>query len=403
MLPVKRGREERADTGRAACNGNRSSCQSKVHWLLDWYHAHKDKVVGAFVGKTVNRLGLDVDGVVWADMTSLPFAESSASSLDDENLMFPGVCVPRRRSTRFDDEVPHGKRRDSVRAVEHPSYRCATGSGFSNSNLLDVLDCLDNHDDLQLDYTTVYYTTVVSVRLTSGRPCLHFPTEQVLCTRSSRYIPIVNHEVEMFKSQSLDGFLTELSSRNPTPGGGTAAGLAAAMGAALAEMVANVVGARDEAEKSRLAPFVEGCEASRAEFVAMMDQDSAAFEGYMTAVKLPKTTDDERLVRRGATQDALKGSTRVPLALAVRVCDFGELLVTTFCDAPRDIASDLYVGAAMLEAAYAGAIANVYVNLAYLRDPVFKDETRVTVQQCQTRVAVLGSFKDSIGRLLAIA
>jgi hypothetical protein len=56
----------------------------------------------------------------------------------------------------------------------------------------------------------------------------------------------------------------------------------------------------------------------------------------------------------------------------------------------------------MLEAAYAGGIANVYVNLAYLRDPVFKDETRVTVQQCQTRVAVLGSFKDSIGRLLAI-
>jgi formiminotetrahydrofolate cyclodeaminase len=175
------------------------------------------------------------------------------------------------------------------------------------------------------------------------------------------------------------------------------------MGVALVEMVANVVGARDEAEKSRLTPFVEGCEASRAEFTAMMDQDSAAFEGYMTAMKLAKTTDDERLSRRAAMQDALKGSTRVPLALAVRVCDFAELLVVTFCDAPKDIASDLYVGAAMLEAAHAGAIANVYVNLAYLRDPVFKDETRVTVQQCQTRVAVLGSFKDSIGRLLAIA
>jgi formiminotetrahydrofolate cyclodeaminase len=175
------------------------------------------------------------------------------------------------------------------------------------------------------------------------------------------------------------------------------------MGVALVEMVANVVGARDEAEKSRLRPFVEGCEASRAEFTAMMDQDSEAFEGYMTAMKLAKTTDDERLSRRAAMQDALKGSTRVPLALAVRVCDFAELLVVTFCDAPKDIASDLYVGAAMLEAAHAGAIANVYVNLAYLRDPVFKDETRVTVQQCQTRVAVLGSFKDSIGRLLAIA
>ena len=207
----------------------------------------------------------------------------------------------------------------------------------------------------------------------------------------------------MFKSQSIDGFLTELSSRNPTPGGGTAAGLAAAMGTALVEMVANVVGPRVETEKDRLAPFVESCEASRMEFVSLMDQDSEAFDGYMAAVRLPKTTDGEKAVRREAMQKALKGSTRVPLALAVRVCEFAELLAATFSDAPKDIASDLYVGAAMLQAAYAGAIANVYVNLAYLRDPVFKDETRLAVQQCQTRVAVLGSFKDSIGRLLAIA
>lgn len=152
MLPVKRGGEERADAGRAACNGNPSSCQSKVHWLLDRYHAQKDKVVGAFVGETVNRLGLDIDSVVGADMTSLTFAESSAGSLNDKDLMFPGVSVPRRAPTRFDDEVPHCKRGDSVRAIEHPADRCATGSGFSDRNLLDVLDCLDNHDDLQLDY-----------------------------------------------------------------------------------------------------------------------------------------------------------------------------------------------------------------------------------------------------------
>lgn len=206
----------------------------------------------------------------------------------------------------------------------------------------------------------------------------------------------------MFKSQSLDEFLAELSSHNPTPGGGTAAGLAAAMGVALAEMVANVVGKRNELEKVRLSPFVKHCEASRGEFIAMMDQDSAAFEGYMTALKLPKITDDEKLVRHAAMQEALKCSTNVPLALAARICDFSELLVMTFRDAPKDIASDLYVGAAMLEAAYAGAVANVYVNLAYLRDPVLKDEMRVTVQQCQTRVAVLSSFKGSIGRLLAI-
>jgi formiminotetrahydrofolate cyclodeaminase len=207
----------------------------------------------------------------------------------------------------------------------------------------------------------------------------------------------------MFKSQSMDEFLTELSSRNPTPGGGTAAGFAAAMGTALVEMVANVVGARDESEKQRLATFVTDCEAFRAEFLAMMDKDSLAFEGYMAAVKLPKTTDEEKAARRDAMQEALKSSTRSPLALAVRVCDLTDLLAYTFASAPKDIASDLYVGAAMLEAAFAGAVANVYVNLAYLKDAVFKEETRATIQHCRQRVAELSSFKDSIGRLLAIS
>jgi len=206
----------------------------------------------------------------------------------------------------------------------------------------------------------------------------------------------------MFRNQSLDEFLTELSSRNPTPGGGTAAGLAAAMGAALVEMVANVVGGRDDAEKQRLSTFIDACEAFRTEFLGMMDDDSLAFEGYMAATRLPKTTDEEKAARRDAMQNALKSSTRSPLKLAVRICDLVELVSATFVTAPKAIASDLYVGASMLEAGFAGAVANVYVNLAFLKDIAFEEETRGTIRQCQLRVAGLSSFKDAIGHLLAI-
>src|SRR5450756_138410 len=65
MLPVKRSRKCQADASRAGCAGNSFSCQSTVHWLLDRYHAQKDKVIGAFVDETVNRLWLDIDDVVW--------------------------------------------------------------------------------------------------------------------------------------------------------------------------------------------------------------------------------------------------------------------------------------------------------------------------------------------------
>jgi len=74
----------------------------------------------------------------------------------------------------------------------------------------------------------------------------------------------------MFRDQSLDQFLAELSSRAPTPGGGSAAGLAAAMGVALVEMVAHVVGARDESEKARLDGFVAVCETTRGTFLELM-------------------------------------------------------------------------------------------------------------------------------------
>jgi formiminotetrahydrofolate cyclodeaminase len=134
----------------------------------------------------------------------------------------------------------------------------------------------------------------------------------------------------------------------------------------------------------------------------MMDDDSLAFEGYMAATRLPKTTEDEKTSRRDAMQEALKSSTTSPLKLAVRICDLVDLLSATFSTAPKSIASDLYVGAAMLEAGFAGAVANVYVNLAYLKDVAFQEETRATIQRCRQRVADLSSFKDSIGRLLAI-
>src|SRR5664280_1046930 len=151
MLLIERSRQERPDAGRTAGDGNRSSCQSKVHWLLDRYHAQKDKVIGSFISETVNRFWLDIDGVVRADLTGLTFAESSAGPPDDKDLVFPGVSMTWRRPSWFHDEIPHRKRGDSIWTIQHPAYCCATGPGFSDWNLFHVLNSLDDHDDLQLN------------------------------------------------------------------------------------------------------------------------------------------------------------------------------------------------------------------------------------------------------------
>src|SRR5664280_3909606 len=101
--------------------------------------------------RQVNRFWLDIDGMVWANMTSFTFAESSTDSLDDKDLVLPGVSMTWRRPSWFHDEVPHRKRGNSILTIQHPAYCSAMGSGFGDGNLLDVLNCLDNHDDLRLD------------------------------------------------------------------------------------------------------------------------------------------------------------------------------------------------------------------------------------------------------------
>jgi formiminotetrahydrofolate cyclodeaminase len=172
------------------------------------------------------------------------------------------------------------------------------------------------------------------------------------------------------RDDAIGSWLDELGSASPTPGGGAAAGVAAAMGAALISMVGHLTvgkeGFRDL--DARMRSLVETAEGEREAFLALADEDAAAFESVMTAFRLPKGTDEEKVSRTMRIQEAYAGAAAVPLQLATRCTRLMELAEDATAMGNAHAASDGYSAGLLLFAAALAAMANVRINAAGLKD-----------------------------------
>src|SRR5580700_12021363 len=122
----------------------------------------------------------------------------------------------------------------------------------------------------------------------------------------------------MITQRPVETFLNELASAAPTPGGGSAAAIIGAMGAALLSMVCNVtLGKKSlEAAESDMKAVRDESERLRARLTAMVAEDIAAFDGLMAAYRLLKVSDAEKSRRTEAIQSNLTAATETPLACA---------------------------------------------------------------------------------------
>ncbi|MGH6796320.1 MAG: cyclodeaminase/cyclohydrolase family protein, partial [Methylocella sp.] len=125
----------------------------------------------------------------------------------------------------------------------------------------------------------------------------------------------------MITNSSIAAFLDDLASERPAPGGGGAAALSGATGAALVSMVANLtIGKKNyEAVWEDLAAVNAKAEALRAELTSAIEEDAAAFNSVMGAYGLPRATGEEKAQRAASIQAALKDATLAPLR-AVKAC-----------------------------------------------------------------------------------
>ncbi|MEO7209008.1 MAG: methenyltetrahydrofolate cyclohydrolase [Steroidobacteraceae bacterium] len=171
----------------------------------------------------------------------------------------------------------------------------------------------------------------------------------------------------------MEAFLNELASAAPTPGGGSAAAIMGAMGAALLSMVCNVTLGKKgmEAVEPDMKAVRDESERLRARLTAMVAADIAAFNGLMAAYRLPKSSDEQKSRRAEAIQSNLHAATETPLACA-RAC--AEVVALARRAAEKGFAgvvSDAGVGVLAANSALRSAALNVYINAPSLKDRAY--------------------------------
>jgi formiminotetrahydrofolate cyclodeaminase len=170
--------------------------------------------------------------------------------------------------------------------------------------------------------------------------------------------------------RSLAEFLASIRSPDPTPGGGSAAAFAGAMGASLLAMVAGLPKPRAATEEDvqRLRAAGERCTTLASELQLLVDRDSTAYELVMGAYRKPKGTDQEKAARSAAIQSAMRDAIAAPLAMMRACAAAAEQGVVVAAMGNPSASSDSRVGLELLAAALRGAKLNVEINLASIKD-----------------------------------
>jgi formiminotetrahydrofolate cyclodeaminase len=180
------------------------------------------------------------------------------------------------------------------------------------------------------------------------------------------------------KDKRIEVLLGELAGSSATPGGGSAAALTGAMGAALLSMVCNLTIGRKRfaVVEDELQEVLEEAQALLPQLASLADADTRAFDQVMAAYRLPKETQEEEGTRRAAIQAALQGATQVPLETATACAQVVKLTAQVIAKINPNALSDAGAAALLAEAGLKGAQLNVAINLAAIHDPDFVQETR---------------------------
>lgn len=174
----------------------------------------------------------------------------------------------------------------------------------------------------------------------------------------------------MLLKKNLEEFLNELASSSPAPGGGSAAALAAAIGAALTSMVCNLtIGKKKYLNiEDEMKSILSQNEKHRKHFADLVERDTNAFNKVMEAYSLPKENDAQKAVRAAAIDSTLKEAALIPLEIMKHCVDALALAKIVAEKGNKNSISDAGVSALLLHSAAESAYMNVRINLNSIND-----------------------------------
>ncbi len=166
-------------------------------------------------------------------------------------------------------------------------------------------------------------------------------------------------------------FLEKLSSATPTPGGGSASALAGALSASLVMMVAGLTSNKDKSKRKRMEGIRKKAVTIQKRLFRAIDEDSKSYESVLKAFRLPKNSEKERLRRIKAIQRAYRGATLPPQRVVQESLDLLEYSRRLISEGNPNAISDVGVAAFFADAACAGGLLNIGINLAGVAEKSF--------------------------------
>jgi len=185
----------------------------------------------------------------------------------------------------------------------------------------------------------------------------------------------------MYAYGMIRSYVEAGSAGKPTPGGGSIAACAGALGMSMACMAANfTVGRKKYKDVEKDVRTQLGvCMKMRDELLALIDDDVKAYGSVSAAYSMAKGTDEEKAARKAAIQEALVIAMDAPLRV-VRACREALRATAKLADiANKNLISDVGVAALLAEAALRAGKLNVEINLKFLKDEALVEATRTEI------------------------
>jgi formiminotetrahydrofolate cyclodeaminase len=195
---------------------------------------------------------------------------------------------------------------------------------------------------------------------------------------------------------SVRNFIQELGSRSATPGGGSAAALCGAMGAALAAMVARFTAGREELRDAweRMEGIKQGSDDLAERFLALVQEDTDAYQEVLAALRLPKETGEEKASRGEVLQKAMKKAASVPLETLRLSEELIQMAKEAVEQGNPSTVTDAVAAVHFAHAAAAVAAYNVRINLSTVKDNAFVEGCKREVEEILGRMESLMAEAD---------
>ena len=191
-----------------------------------------------------------------------------------------------------------------------------------------------------------------------------------------------------FRNQSISDFIDNISRNTPTPGGGSASALSAALGVSLSAMVANLSIGRKDLMNSydKFIKISENCQDFKDIFLELIDKDSEAYDDVINAIRLPKKLDRDKALREKAIIDATINAAETPLQILEKSIPALEQTLNIAENGNPNSITDVGVGASLIRTAAYGASLNVLINAKDLdvkKSNYFKEKVDYYLKQVQ--------------------